>query len=320
VDDLPVNVGQLTIFTTIDRDRILECRAKDEFFWLDLSSPSEKQILELGELFGLHELAVEDTLKSGQRPKIDDYGDYAFVVFFGARLVDGVPKPLEVHLFVHGGYIITVRQEACDELDALRLRLGKIKRGVEIFVVYRILDALTDSFFPLLANLDDEIDRLGDDIVAGPTKEHLQCIFALKRTLVELRKVVSPQRDLLARAVDQLLDIPGLESDAHDYFRDVYDHMIRITDMIDTYRDLITGTVDLYLSTVANRQNEEMKQLTVMATIFLPLAFVVGIFGQNFGWLVEHIATLRAFLIYGVGSLVLSLAALAVYFKRQRYW
>ncbi|MEO6866892.1 MAG: magnesium transporter CorA family protein [Gaiellales bacterium] len=315
-----MNAKQLTIFTSIDRDRIGECRARGEFFWLDLTSPSEEQIVELGEFFGLHELAVEDTRKFDQRPKIEPYGEYAFMVFFGVHLLDGEPTPLEVHAFVHGDYMITVHREDCVELDGLRVRLQRSAAGVEMLVIYRVLDALTDSFFPLLASLDDEIDTLADDIVAKENKEHLQRIFELKRMLVQLRRVVSPQRDMMARAADQLLGLPGLEVDAHDYFRDVYDHMIRISEMIDTNRELLTGTVDLYLSTAANRQNEEMKQLTVMASIFLPLAFIVGFFGQNFRWMVDHIDSRTDFLIYGIGSLVVSTVVLMAYFKRRRYW
>ena len=154
----------------------------------------------------------------------------------------------------------------------------------EQFLLYRVLDALTDSFFPLLAEMDDEIDELEAAVLDNPTDRQLERLFSLKRQLVAMRKVITPQRDLFARSVDQIAELPGLQLDERDYFRDVYDHLIRISDLIDSYRDLLSGATDLYLSTVSNRQNDVMKQLTVIATIFLPLSFITGFFGQNFGF------------------------------------
>src|SRR5207253_7031002 len=148
-----------------------------------------------------------------------------------------------------------------------------------------------------------EIDELEEAVLAGPTDEQLQRLFALKRQLVMLRKVVTPQRDLFASSIDQLAELPGLQLDERDYFRDVYDHLIRISDLIDSYRDLLSGATDLYLSTVSNRQNDVMKQLTVIATIFLPLSFITGFFGQNFAYLVtDPIRTWWEFWLVGGGS------------------
>lgn len=134
-----------------------------------------------------------------------------------------------------------------------------------------------------------------------------------------MRRVVTPQRDLLARGIDDILEIPGLEADSRNYFRDVYDHAIRISDQIDSYRDLLAGTRDAYLSVVSNRLNQITKQLTVVATIFLPLSFVVGFFGQNFKWLVTAIDTPAAFFALGLGSLVLSVVGLLLWFRRSSY-
>jgi len=134
-----------------------------------------------------------------------------------------------------------------------------------------------------------------------------------------LRRVVTPQRDLAARTIDEITQLPGLSVDTRDYFRDIYDHLIRVSDLIDSYRDLLTGTMDVYLSTVSNRLNGVMKQLTVIATIFLPLSFVVGFFGQNFGWLTGHINSLWVFLVYGIGGLLVPLVALFVWFKRRGF-
>jgi magnesium transporter len=304
---------------TVDPEAIKELLAKDQFFWLDLTSPGAEDIEELAELFRFHPLALEDTTNFGQRPKLDDYQDYMFVVFYGAREATDDPDLLhEVHLFVSGSYLVTVHR---DPIPLLQEQVAKIEGKPvhsEQYVLYRVFDSLTDTFFPLLAGMDEDIDDLEDAVLAGPTDEQLQRLFGLKRQLVMLRKVVTPQRDLFARGIDQLAELPGLVLDQRDYFRDVYDHLIRISDLIDSYRDLLSGATDLYLSTVSNRQNEVMKQLAIVGTIFLPLSFITGFFGMNFGWLVNHaIAPTWTFWVLGMGSMLAACAGLFALFKRR---
>src|SRR5947209_1256829 len=221
-------------------------------------------------------------------------------------------------MFVSGKYLVTLHQDQLPALEEQRSRLQGVVLHSEQFLLYRVFDALTDSFFPLLAEMDDEIDDLETQVLAGPTGEQLQRLFAMKRELVAMRKVVSPQRDLFARSIDEIADLPGLVLDERDYFRDVYDHLIRISDLIDSYRDLLSGATDLYLSTVSNRQNEVMKQLTVIATIFLPLGFITGFFGQNFGYLVTHVINQTwTFWVLGVGSMVATCVGLLIFFRRK---
>ena len=174
-----------------------------------------------------------------------------------------------------------------------------------------------DSFFPILAEFDDRIDELEDGIFRRADDEQLQELFAMKRLLVGLRKAVSPQRDTFARVSGGIAQLPGFVDDDERYFRDVYDHLIRISDLIDSYRDLLTGAMDVYLSTVSNRLNDVMKKLTVIATIFLPLAWITGLFGQNFGWLVRNIGSLGAFLVFGVGVELAVIVTMLVFFRRR---
>jgi magnesium transporter len=308
------------IFDRIDRDAIAELLKRDEYFWLDLTGPGEKEIAELKDIFGFHPLALEDTLKRGQRPKLDDFGEYMFLVYYGVEEAERAGMEMvEVHAFLSGGYIVTTHREGCAALDEIRERLAAQPPRSEQFVVYRVLDGLTDTFFPVLERLDDRIERLDTAIFDRATPHQLEEITALRRELVELRRIVTPQRDLLARGIDDILELPGLEVDSRNYFRDVYDHSIRISDQIDSYRDLLSGSRDAYLSVVSNRLNQITKQLTVMATIFLPLSFVVGFFGQNFKWLVVNIQSTGAFFAFGVGSLVLSVLALLAWFRRSDY-
>jgi magnesium transporter len=307
--------------TTIDESAIKDHLASDQFFWLDLTAPSRADLDQLQKWFDFHPLALEDTEEFGQRPKLDDYGGYVFLVFYGAwRHKPGDPEPLrEVHLFISGNYVVTIHRDPLPPLDEQREQLAGRALHSEQFLLYRILDALVDSFFPLLSEMDDEIDDLEAAVLAQPDENQLQRLFALKRELVAMRKVVTPQRDLFIRSVDQIAQLPGLQLDERDYFRDVYDHLIRISDLIDSYRDLLSGATDLYLSTVSNRQNDVMKQLTVIATIFLPLAFITGFFGQNFGFLVRHIAATWTFWALGMGSMLVTAIALLVYFRRKAW-
>jgi magnesium transporter len=317
-DDIPRFM--VPCFTSIDEAHIRDLMQRDVFFWLDLRAPGAEERAKLHEIFGFHPLALEDTEHFGQRPKLDDYDDYVFLVFYGAwRHGDDDPDPLrEVHLFISGHYVITIHCDPLPLFDKQREELDGRVLHSEQFLLYRILDSLVDSFFPLLSDMDEEIDDLESALLASPNDAQLQRLFSLKRQLVAMRKVITPQRDLFASSVDRISELPGLELDERDYFRDIYDHLIRISDLIDSYRDLLSGATDLYLSTVSNRQNDVMKQLTVIATIFLPLGFITGFFGQNFGFLVTHLLTDElTFWLVGVGSIVATCVGLLVFFRRK---
>jgi magnesium transporter len=187
-------------------------------------------------------------------------------------------------------------------------------------LLYRIIDALVDSFFPILADFDDRIDELENQTFLHASDQQLQEIFAMKRLLVGMRKAVTPQRDLFASLLGGGVELPGMTTEAERHFRDIYDHLIRISDLIDTYRDLLTSSMDVFLSTVSNRLNIVMKQLAVIATIFLPLTFVTGFFGQNFGWLVKSIAGWPAFVLLGIGAELVAVAILVIFFKRRGWF
>ncbi len=310
----------MQVLDSIDEPAIDALCARDEFFWLDVAGPPEEAVQRLAERFGWHPLVVEDLVHFNQRPKIDRYRDYALIVFYGGHIDSaGSPKPTEVHVVVSGSYVVTIRHAGCQELDEVHRRLAAEPPTSEQFVVYRVLDALTDSFFPILESVDEEIDALEDAIVTKPGDEELQRVQRVKRTIVDFRRVVGPQRDLAARALEDVRQLPGLDPDTRDYYRDLYDHLIRIADLLDSYRDLLTGLMDVYLSTISNRLNAVMKQLTIIATVFLPLTFVTGFFGQNFGWLVHHIDTLWAFLAFGVGGMVVPCVLLFVWFRHAGF-
>jgi magnesium transporter len=306
--------------TGIDRAELERRLAADEFFWLDLFRPTADELALLREVFGFHPLALEDTERFGQRPKIEDYDDFTFLVVYGAT--EDEDRLVEVHCFFAERCLVTVHRDDCPAFAALRAHYLKSGAPTEtpIRLLHEVIDWLVDSFFPILTELDDELDRIEELIAREPDNSQLQAIFDMRRRLVTLRKVVLPQRDLLARLATGVAELPGMTAEDERYFRDVYDHQIRIFDLLESYRDLLAGAHDVYLSTVSNRINSVMKQLAVIATIFLPLTFVTGFFGQNFGWMVEHISSSWAFLALGIGSEVVALAVLVVMFKRRGWF
>jgi magnesium transporter len=298
----------------IDRGEIDQQRARGEFFWLDLQAPTDEQIDEVAALFEIHPIAVEDMKTFGQRPKLDDYPNFLHIVFYGMEGREGV----EVHLIVHGDAMVTVRRDHCASLLGAHARVEATPPDREEYAVYRVLDALTDSYFPYLEVIDEEIDRLEETVITTSERKSLTEIVALKRQLTEVRRRVGPQRDILATADSLFARLPGFTGDgSHDYFRDVYDHLLRITDSIESYRDVLTGLLDVYLSAQSNRLNEWVTRLTVLGTIFLPLTFLTGFFGQNFNWMVEHVGGAWEFWILGVGGEVLSVVGLLIWFRRR---
>src|ERR1022692_5183985 len=197
---------------------------------------------------------------------------------------------------------------------------GRQARPVRLILLRHVMDSLIDSFFPALSDFDDRIDDLQQEIFAKPSNDQLAQLFAIQKWLVGLRKLVTPQRDSMASLVSGMSVLPGMTPDGEPYLRDLYDHLIRISDLVDSYRDLLSNAMDAYLSIVSNRLNEVMKQLTVIATIFLPLSFLTGFFGQNFGWMVSRLGGLPTFLVLGIGSEVVVAAGLFTLFGRRGWF
>ena len=329
MDDVPAHpdadprhvlVGEDAKETHFRRETVEKHLAEGTFFWLDLHQPDQDDFDVLRDVFKFHPLALEDSEHFGQRAKLDTYGDYAFFVVYGAAPDDD--RLVEVHCFYSEHYLVTVHRDDCPAFQEIRDRYAKRDQPIERppLLLYRIISGLVDSFFPILADFDDRIDELENAIFTNAGDQQLQEIFGMKRLFVGLRKAVGPQRDMFASLMGGVAELPGMTDDDERYFRDVYDHLIRISDLIDTYRDLLTSSMDVYLSTVSNRMNAVMKQLTIIATIFLPLSWLTGFFGQNFGYLVGHITGWERFLIFGIGLELIAFALLITYFKRQRWF
>ncbi|MFY0522133.1 magnesium/cobalt transporter CorA [Archangium gephyra] len=287
--------------------------------WIDVLQPTEEEMKRLGDRYGLHKLAIEDSLHVDQRPKLEEYPNHQFIVLQGFT---ANPKNVcdltlhEHHFFLGPDWLISVHELPFDGLEQVRQRVrdepqATMERGVD-FMLYVLADTLVDRNFPVLDHFNDELEDLESAVFENPQPEHLQRIFELKRALVSLRRVLSPQRDVMGFLARR--GIPNIQERAALYFRDVYDHLVRLYEQIDASRDMVGNVMDGYLSMMANRTSEISKQLTIIATIFLPLSFITGFFGQNFDVLGS-----RPFLWVMLVSVFGLPLALVFWFKHNRW-
>jgi magnesium transporter len=310
------------VLTRIDERELEQRRAHDEFFWLDLVAPSEQELEALRDGLGLHEVALEDTREFGQRPKVDRYETFVLLVFFSSRLTGGaerVTEPVEVHVYISGRWIVTVRHQECTLLDDLHHLLVPEHTDTEDYLVYRILDGLTDAFYPAISELEDRIDALEGEVLERPRREHLGRIYRLKQEVHGLQRVVSAQGDQFPTAASAIMDLAGLSHGQRPYLRDVGDHLSQIAAELQRQGEDLTALTTIYFNASTDKVSRTATRLSVIATFFIVWTLVTGFFGQNFGWLVGEVDSLRDFLIFGVGGLVVPTLALATFFWFKRH-
>jgi magnesium transporter len=290
--------------------------------WVNVEGVHDVDIIRhLGERFSLHPLVMEDIVNTVQRPKIEDYTEYLFIVLRMLKPTGGGEFTSEQLSMILGPNYLFTFQEGIqgDVFDTVRERLrnnkGKGRSMGADYLAYALIDAIVDSYFSVLEDLGERIVNLEEELTAMPDRSTLHMINEIKKEIIFLRKAVWPLREavsFLERGDSQLL------SDATRlYFRDVYDHTVQVIDTVETYRDLLSGMFDLYLSSISNRTNEIMKFLTVIGTIFMPLTFLVGVYGMNFKHLPELEWHNGYFMLWG---LMLALAAaMIIYFRRKRW-
>lgn len=292
--------------------------------WIALEDPSQEELERIGRELGLHPLAVNDSVRFGQLPKIEDYPDSALVVFMGcgteAEHGDDLPALVEVHFHVTREAIVSVQRQPLPALAAAleRINLDDVIGSED--ALYRALEALVGSFSPPLAALDGEVDQIENRILKGPDSSTRRRLLDMKHSLVALRQSLDRQRNVLAGHRDLLERIPGFHSEeAHDVLRDLYERIALVSYQVETMRELISNALDLYVSVSSQKLNETMKILTVVATFFLPLTFLVGFFGQNFKWMTDRIQDFGSFLVFGLGISVLFVAVLFAVFRRAGF-
>lgn len=252
--------------------------------WIDVAGlADQKAIGEIGQAFGLHPLAIEDVVNLHQRAKADAFDDHAYIVL--QMLTPGERDRTEqVSVFVGADYVLSFQERPGDCLEPVRDRIrrtrGRIRSNGAGYLAYALIDAIVDGYFPELERLGEELEDLEDAVVADPKPDHVEKLHRIKRSLLMLRRAVWPMRDMLNALIRD--ETPGFGQDVRLYLRDVYDHIVQMIDIIETYREIATGLLDIYLSSQSARMNEIMKVLTIFATIFMPLSFLAGLWGMNF--------------------------------------
>ena len=276
-------------------ETVEECfpfKDKPNVTWINVDGIHQVAVLEhLGDCFGLHPLVLEDILNTDQRPKMEDFSNYIFVVLKTSYYSDQSDEveAEQISLILGPSFVMSFQEREGDVFNPIRERIrngkGRIRRMGADYLAYSLLDSIVDNYFIVLEQVGEKVEFLEEELVTNPTPETLQTIHNLKREMLFLRKSVWPLREViggLERGESSLIkESTGI------YLRDVYDHTIQVIDTIETFRDMISGMLDIYLSSVSNRMNEVMKVLTIIATIFIPLTLIAGIYGMNFKYMPE---------------------------------
>ncbi|MDH3475665.1 MAG: magnesium/cobalt transporter CorA [Rhodospirillales bacterium] len=291
--------------------------------WINVDGLADLELIRrLGEMFELHRLALEDVVNVHQRPKVEEYEDHAFVV---TRMIHGDQEPMteQVSIFLGERFLLTFQERPGDCFDLVRERIRKHRglireRGAD-YLAYALLDAVIDGYFPVLEDYGERLEALEDAVMGQPSRDHVAQIHDMKRDLLTLRRAIWPQREMINALTRD--SSPQVSEQTRVYLRDCYDHTVQLMDVVETYREIASGLVDVYLSSTSAHMNEIMKVLTIIATIFMPLGFIAGLYGMNFdrGASPWNMPELGWYLGYPFALLLMAVVAvgLLLYFRRK---
>jgi len=290
--------------------------------WININGIHDNSVIEdVGRIFGIHPLILEDVMNTDQRPKTEDFEKYIFIVL---KMLSFDEKEKEIRseqvsLIVGPNFVISLQEREGDVFDYVRERLrkgkGRIRKSGNDYLAYSLIDAIVDHYFIILEKIGEYIEDLEEDVLNNPSPETTKVLHKLKKEMIILRKSVWPLRELLNSL--QRSESPMISKSTNVYLRDVYDHTIQIIDTIENYRDMSAGLVDLYLSSISNRMNEVMKVLTIIATIFIPLTFIVGVYGMNFEYMPEIHWTWSYFVVWMI--MIAVGVSMFIYFRRKKW-
>jgi magnesium transporter len=302
-------------------EQIRNARASHPVVWVNVDGVGDPDtIREMGDLFGLHPLVQEDIMHTRQRPKLDSYDGFLYIV---VRMVTARPEGVDseqVSLVLGPGFLLTFQETAGDVFDPVRTRIrngkGLLRGQGTDYLTYALLDCLVDQYFVVLEQYSDAADDMEDTLVSDPDPGLLHRLHRLKQELMQLRKSVWPLRDVIGTL--ERGDLPLISKGIRFYMRDLYDHTVRVIETVESLRDVISGMLDVYLSSVSNRMNEVMKVLTVISTIFIPITFLASIYGMNFSHMPELQTEYGYYGLLGVMGVIA--ITMAFYFRRKRWF
>jgi len=310
------------VIQVTDLARISALLAKGEvFMWVDADDDGPEVSTLLHSHCHIHPLVIEDILTDRHTPKVEDYGDYLYVVMHGVRRDAQSPQDLgtiEIDIVLGSSWVFTHHTMPLRSIEGMVDELKRNPRLLErgpAFIAHGIMDRMTDHYLPVVEQFEEEIDDIQESIITAPTPQLLQRIFGMKRSLQRLRRISTHQRDLLQRLSRH--EFSRIPEAALPFFRDVYDHFVRIADLAESYRELVTVSLEIYMSIMANRTNEVMKSLALLSTVMLPLNLLVGVYGMNFEWM-PLLHTHNGFWIICIA--MIALAALLTWTFKQRKW
>ena len=313
-----------------DVEECIPFRDKQTVTWINVDGIHRIDILEkLTSCYQIHHLVLEDILNINQRPKIEDFGDYVYIAAKMLTLDEAKDDIVDeqVSIILGKNFLISFQEEKLgDVFDSIRQRIrvgkGRIRKMGSDYLAYALLDAMVDSYFMILERTGERIEELEESMVAKPDPTVLQTINKLKRRLIFLRKSVWPLREVVHGLTQTESNL--LSDNASVYYRDIYDHVIQVVDTIEAFRDTVSGMLDIYLSSLSYKLNEVMKVLTIIATIFMPLTFIAGIYGMNFNWHVSRFnmpeLNWRFGYFFALGIMTTVACTMIFYFKKKKWF
>jgi magnesium transporter len=308
-----------------DADELSEIIGRWPVTWVNVDGLGDLAVIRrLGEIFGLHNLALEDVIHVRQRPKVEDYEDYVFVATQLATFASAIETE-QISLFLGKNFVLTFQEQAGDCFDPIRERIrnarGRIRQSNSDYLAYALIDAAIDTYFPILEKYGEVVDKLEDAVLTSPRAGLIPRIHHLKMDLSRLRRVIWPQRDMVNSMIRDISSL--IDDQTRLHLRDCYDHTIQLLDILETYRETASGLIEIYLSGTGSRTNDIMKVLTIIATIFIPLGFIASLYGMNFDphvspWNMPELGWRWGY-PFALALMVATAAGLMVYF-RNRGW
>jgi magnesium transporter len=312
-------------FQEMEIESIEECfpfKDSSSVTWINIDGIHRVDIIErIGQHFDLHSLIVEDIVSPHQRPKLEDFGEYVYIVFKMLQYdeKENSVKIEQISIILGNNFVISFQEMRGDIFEPIRDRIrsgkGRIRKMHSDYLAYALMDTIVDNYYTILEGFGDRIEEIEGEVVTDPKPETFQEIHKLKREMIFLRKSVWPLREVIGSLERDELQL--IHKATRKFFRDVYDHTIQVIDTVETFRDMLSGMHDTYLSSISNRMNEVMKVLTIIATIFIPLTFIAGIYGMNFEFMPELKWKFAYFGVWGI--IVLVAVIMVVFFKRKKW-